>query len=99
MGVLEDLADDLAVETIRGMEEFDISAVELDQLIKDLATNLGASSQTLEESYLTSIRVRMSARRGDQFLAEHFAALRKKKAQLAPKAAPVAKPAPRPQGS
>lgn len=73
--VLTDLADKLASDTIKAMD-----ALDDDQLYEQVAKVLGASSQTAEEAYLTSIRIRLAERRGRQFLTDHVkAALEAKK--------------------
>ena len=53
MGVTEDLADELARDTIKY-----IDATGDEQIIADLVKIMGATSQTAEEAYLTAIRVR-----------------------------------------
>lgn len=53
MGVTEDLADDLAQQVIKYV---DASGDE--QVISDIVKVLGATSQTAEEAFLTSMRVR-----------------------------------------
>ncbi|SFC37488.1 hypothetical protein [Tropicimonas isoalkanivorans] len=63
MGVLEDLADGLAKDTI---EEADRLGRE--DLITEVAKQLGATSTTMEEAYLTSIRMRLAEKRARQFL-------------------------------
>ncbi len=68
MGVLEDLADELARETLEGAAKVGLDQHETDDLVKDVAKSLGASSTTLEETYLTSIRIRLAERRGRAFL-------------------------------
>ncbi|MEP3440134.1 MAG: hypothetical protein ABJN72_01530 [Sulfitobacter sp.] len=40
-----------------------------DRLFMEVATVLGASSQTLEEAFLTAIRTRMAEQKGRAFLA------------------------------
>ena len=73
--VLQELADKLAADTIKAMD-----ALGDDRLYEQVAKVLGASSQTSEEAYLTSIRIRLAERRGRQFLTEHVqAALEAKK--------------------
>ena len=57
MGVLEDLADGLAR---------DVLALEVDEddpLVSQVGKTIGASSQTLEEAYLTAIRVHRAEKR------------------------------------
>ena len=53
MGVTEDLADDLARDTIKY-----IDATGDEDIINELVKVLGATSQTAEEAFLASIRVR-----------------------------------------
>lgn len=60
MGVTEDLADELALQVIKYV---DASGDE--QVVSDIVKVLGATSQSAEEAFLTSMRVRranMSAR-------------------------------------
>ena len=64
--VLKELADKLAADTIKAMD-----ALGDDRLFEQVAKVLGASSQTSEEAYLTSIRIRLAERRGREFLNEH----------------------------
>ena len=80
MGVVEDLADDLARETLVLMEELND-----DRFFYEVAKVVGASSPTLEEAYLTARRVRMASVRGRKFLE---ATLKAKRAGVAPPAAP-----------
>lgn len=81
--VLNDLADKLAADTIKAMD-----ALGDELLYEHVAKVLGASSQTSEEAFLTSIRIRLAERRGRQFLNEHVkAALEaRKKGEEAPQA-------------
>lgn len=53
MGVAEDLADDLAQKVIQYVD-----ASGDDGIITDIVNILGATSQTAEEAFLTSMRVR-----------------------------------------
>ena len=57
MAILDDLADALARDVL------ELATDETDPLIMELAKTIGASSQTLEEAYLTAIRVRRAERR------------------------------------
>jgi len=57
MSVLEDLADGLARDALALERDED------DKLIDKIAIAIGASSQTLEEAYLTAIRVRRAEKR------------------------------------
>jgi len=45
-----------------------------DRLFMEVATVLGASSQTLEEAFLTAIRTRMANDKGRDFLAQKLRA-------------------------
>ncbi len=64
MGVLEDLADALARDTIANAAKLG----EEDDVIRAVAKKLGTSSTTMEEAFMTSIRVRLAERRARQFL-------------------------------
>ncbi|NSY38847.1 hypothetical protein [Leisingera sp. ANG59] len=77
MGTIETLAQKLAVDTLKvqdasGEERF---YVEVGQV-------LGAASQSLEEAFLTEIRVRLAERKARDFLNKKVAALQ---AQLSTK--------------
>ena len=63
MALIDDLADNLARDTIEAMEKFGN-----DRLYVDVSRVLGASSTTLQEAYLTSIRLRLAEGRGRKFL-------------------------------
>ncbi|TDK51171.1 hypothetical protein [Antarcticimicrobium luteum] len=65
------LADELARDTLAAMEE-----IGDDRLYTEVAKALGASSQSLEEAFLTSVRVRLAERNGRRFLESHLAAAR-----------------------
>lgn len=65
MGVLEDLADKLAKETL------ELSAETGDNdIFEQVSKVVGATSTTLQETYLTSIRIRTAAQRGHKALDE-----------------------------
>jgi len=53
MGVTEDLADDLAQQVIKYVD-----ASGDDRIVTEIVQILGATSQTAEEAFLTSMRVR-----------------------------------------
>ena len=53
MGVTEDLADELARDVIKAIE-----ATGDEELVSEIQKVLGAGSQTAEEAFLTSVRVR-----------------------------------------
>ena len=57
------LADDLARDTIAAMERLGD-----DRLYVEVGKVLGASSTTLQEAFMTSIRVRLAERRGRVYL-------------------------------
>ncbi len=63
MGVLEDLADRLAKDALDASEELNDEGI-----LTEVAKQLGATSTTMEETYLTSIRIRLSERRARRFL-------------------------------
>lgn len=64
---LNELADKLALDCIAVQKE-----IGNDRLFMELAQELGASSQTLEEAFLTSVRTRMASEKGRRFLAERL---------------------------
>jgi len=77
MGVVEDLADALADDTMKAQNKLDDP-----YLFEEVAKVLGAASTTLEEAYLTSMRVRIAEKRGRLFLEKRVKDLiAKKKAQ------------------
>lgn len=63
MSHTEDIADDLASQT---MEIID--ATGNDDIVNEVASALGGYSQTLEEAYLTAIRVRRAEQRARAIL-------------------------------
>jgi hypothetical protein len=71
MGVVDDLADDLARQTMDAMVELDN-----DRLFYEVAKVVGASSPTLQEAFLTSMRIRMAAARGQKFIDQTLKAKR-----------------------
>jgi hypothetical protein len=64
MGVIDDIADELAQGTM-GI----IDTTGDDAVVKEIADTLGGSSQTLEEAYLTAVRVRRAEKRARDLLA------------------------------
>lgn len=64
--VLTELADALAADTIKAMD-----ALGDERLYEEVARVLGASSQTSEEAFMTSIRIRLAERRARSFLNDH----------------------------
>ncbi|MCZ7677199.1 MAG: hypothetical protein M5U35_16970 [Roseovarius sp.] len=71
MGVTEDLADDLATQVIRYV---DASGDE--QVVNDIVKVLGAISQTAEEAFLTSMRVRRANLKARALLADRIKAFK-----------------------
>lgn len=63
MGMLEDLADELARDALDMGDKMGE-----DEYYREVAKVLVASSTTLEETFLTSIRIRLAERRGRIFL-------------------------------
>ena len=65
MRVVEDLADNLAKDAIELANKLGD-----DEVIYETAKVLVATSSTMEEAYMTSIRVRLAERRERRFLEE-----------------------------
>ncbi len=65
MGVVDDLADGLARDVLAAMEKIDD-----DRFYEKVARVVGASSPTLQEAFLTAIRIRTAEARGRRFLTE-----------------------------
>jgi len=63
MGIVEDVADELALESLKF-----INATGDDSFVKQVADTIGGSSQTMEEAYLTAVRVRRAEQRARQLL-------------------------------
>ena len=64
------IASDLADKTVAIMEK-----TGEDRLHYEVAKVLGASSQTLEEAYLTEVRVRMAGKAAGEFLKDKVKSL------------------------
>lgn len=71
MSVAEDLADELARDTLAAMAE-----LQDDRYFYDVAKVVGASSPTLQEAFLTNMRIRLAAERGKTFVANTLKARR-----------------------
>lgn len=81
MGVVEDLGDRLATATLEAMEHIDD-----DRFYEKVSRVVGASSPTLQEAFMTSIRIRLAEQRGQEFVAKALsAALTGAKAPEAPR--------------
>mgnify|MGYP000898628330 CR=1 FL=1 len=63
MAVVDDLADEIALATLAAMDE-----LENDRFYNEVSKVIGASSPTLQEAFMTSIRIRLAAGRGKQFV-------------------------------
>ncbi|MFC4668439.1 hypothetical protein ACFO5X_07735 [Seohaeicola nanhaiensis] len=68
MGTTETLASQLADDCMKAME-----VTGNDRLHVEVGKVLGASSQTLEEAFLTEMRVRLAAIGAQKFLREQLA--------------------------
>ncbi len=71
MGVTEDLADDLAMQVIKYVD-----ASGDDKVVTEIVTLLGATSQTAEEAFLTSMRVRRANMKARELLADRIKAFK-----------------------
>ncbi|AXX98106.1 hypothetical protein [Profundibacter amoris] len=65
MGIVEDLADELAKEALKAVDEH-----EDDMIIERVAEILGADSITTQEAFMTAIRVRKADRRARVYLSK-----------------------------
>ncbi|WP_166415668.1 hypothetical protein [Cochlodiniinecator piscidefendens] len=65
MSALEDLADALAKDVLEAERK-----LKIDRLSEDIAKIIAESSTTLEENFMTYVRVRRAEVRGRKFLAE-----------------------------
>lgn len=63
MSVTEDLADALARDAIAAADKLGD-----DKIIRQIGDQLGASSSTMQEAYLTAIRIRTAEKRARLFL-------------------------------
>ncbi len=79
MGIMEDLADGLAKDTIDAMD-----IIQDEQLIQDVARVIGASSITTQEAFMTAARVRLSEKRARDYLKKRIAEAQKGLAPSAP---------------
>lgn len=80
MSTIDELASRLAADTLKAMDQ-----TGQDRLYMEVAGVLAASSQSLEEAFLTEMRVRLSERTARRFL-------NKKIAEATQKAPPQAAP-------
>jgi hypothetical protein len=63
---IEKIAVELADETLKRTHE-----TGNDRLYYEVAKVIGAASQTLEEAFLTEVRIRLAAKKGFDFLSAH----------------------------
>ncbi len=63
MSYVDDIADKLAQDTMKVM-----ARTGDDRLYEEVAKTIAASSTTLEEAYITAVRVRLAAIRGRKVL-------------------------------
>lgn len=68
---IQELADDLARDTLASQAE-----LKDDYFFEQVARVVGASSPTLQDAFMTSIRIRLAERRGREFLDKAVAAMR-----------------------
>jgi hypothetical protein len=68
---IQDLADGLARDTLESQTE-----LMDDYFFEKVAKVVGASSPTLQDAFMTSIRIRLSERRGREFLEKALATKR-----------------------
>lgn len=68
MSTVQDIADRLAEDTFKVMERTGD-----DRFFMEVAKVIGASSTTLEEAYLTAVRVRLAEQRARRFIEERLA--------------------------
>lgn len=71
MALIDELADDLAAKTLAAMKELDD-----DRFYMQVAKVIGTSSPSLQEAFMTSCRLRISAQRGESFLNDALKAWR-----------------------
>ena len=73
MGVTEDLADDLATQVIKYVDASGDEGV-----VNEIVALLGATSQTAEEAFLTSMRVRRANKKARALLLQKVKAFKAK---------------------
>ncbi|MEM8631345.1 MAG: hypothetical protein AAGF74_08910 [Pseudomonadota bacterium] len=84
MKMIEDLADEMAMEVLRLQEDDSDNT-----LLNELSETIGASSQTMQEAFLTAVRVRRAERRARALIASKK---KEKGIDDAPKAIPMPPP-------
>lgn len=68
---ITELADSLAQDALAASEDLDD-----DRLIEQLSTTIGAASMTLQEAFMTSVRIRRAEKRGRVWLEKRIAKAR-----------------------
>ena len=68
MAIAEDLADKLAAQVVAHVERTGD-----EEIVKILASAIGESSQTLQDAFITSVRVQRAALRAERQLKERIA--------------------------
>lgn len=68
---IQDLADDLARDVLEGSKDLGDP-----YFYEQVSKVIGASSPTLQEAFMTSIRIRLAEKRGREFLDKALAAKR-----------------------
>ena len=76
MAFLDEMADEIALAALQDEER---SGDEM--IVTRIGEVLGASSQTLQEAYLTAVRVRRAEKRAKEILAERKAQFEAKQAK------------------
>lgn len=71
MGVTDDLADALARDTMQAMVEMGN-----DRFYDEVSKMLGSLSPSMQEAFMTAIRVRLAEQRGREFLNKRLAEFR-----------------------
>lgn len=72
---ITELADKLAMDALQAEEDF-----QDDRLIEQLSTAIGAASMTLQEAFMTSVRIRRAEKRGRIWLDQRIAKIKQMKA-------------------
>lgn len=75
MATLQEIADDLARDALAVAQD------EHDPILAQITKVIGSSSNTLEEAFITAIRIRRAAARGRQVIEQRAAELRQAAAQ------------------
>lgn len=68
MGTIEKLGEKLAIDTLKVQD-----AIGEDRFYMEVAQVLGAASQSLEEAFLTEIRVRLADQKAREFIGNKLA--------------------------